>query len=206
MKTRFAPLAIGLTALAVVLCGGSRASADSFSGAVYTTLYDGSSVNQNIFQDKHDVYLNGGPQNNQGKGLPDGIYYFQVTNPNGDTLLSSDNAADRQLQVVNGVVAGAGGTGTHQNGQFNPANGSTGVQLFPFDDTTNNGNEYKVWLIPEADATVEPDGKHLDFDQSKTDNFKVEFTTVPEPTTALLAGFGAAGLLPWALRRRQTAK
>lgn len=55
------------------------------------------------------MYLNGGPQNANGPGLPEGLYYFQVTDPSGGTLLSTDNAVCRQLQVVGGAVAGAAG-------------------------------------------------------------------------------------------------
>ena len=35
------------------------------------------------------VYINGGPQNEDTQGLPDGTYYFQVTNPSGAVLLST---------------------------------------------------------------------------------------------------------------------
>ena len=55
------------------------------------------------------MYLSGGPQNLKASGLPDGTYYFQVTNPSGATLLSTDAAVCRQLMVVNGRVAGSTG-------------------------------------------------------------------------------------------------
>src|SRR5215213_705934 len=110
------------------------AASNNFSGAIYTSTFDGTIVNQNRYDDKMLVYLDGGPQNQNGSGIPDGTYYFQVTDPSGATLLSSDNAVCRQLTVAGGVVSGAAGSCPHPNGLFNPNNGSTSVQLSPFDD------------------------------------------------------------------------
>lgn len=67
----------------------SATSTNQFFGAIFTSKGDGTSVDQNIYDDKCDVYLNGGPQNANSQGLPDGTYYFQVTDPSGATLLSS---------------------------------------------------------------------------------------------------------------------
>ena len=67
-----------------------------FFGAIYTTLGDGQTVNQNVYPNKPAVYLNGGPQNQNAHDLPDGTYYFQVTNPSGSVLLSTDLANCRQ--------------------------------------------------------------------------------------------------------------
>lgn len=162
-------------------------SAMAFSGAIFTSTGDGAPVNLNHYRDCTDVYLNGGPQGQSSNGLPDGTYYFQVTDPNGGTLLSTDAAACRQLVVSNERVAGvptstpagctdAGGA-LHANGVFNSANGSTPVQLAPFGTTPNVGKEYKVWLIAQTSATIdESDPKVIIFNHndSKTDNFKVE--------------------------------
>src|SRR5260370_12045527 len=84
--------------LAVTLSTVS-ASAQQFPGAIFTTIKDGTAVNQNIYATSTDVYLGGGPQNLNAAGLPDGPYYFQVTDPSGNTLLSTDNAQCRQLMV-----------------------------------------------------------------------------------------------------------
>src|SRR6478672_8298380 len=62
----------------------------SISGAIYTSLNDGTAVNANLFPSIDAVYLNGGPQNANGNGLPNGNYYYQVTDPSGHTLLSTD--------------------------------------------------------------------------------------------------------------------
>jgi hypothetical protein len=168
---------------------------NNFSGAIYTSLGDGSSVNTNKYASKPEVYLNGGPQNMNANGLPDGTYYFQVTDPSGATLLSSDNAVCRQLQVVNGAVAGAAaaaGACAHANGTFNAANNSTPVRLIPFDDTPNNGGEYKVHLIRQTSQTnIDPNNpKVINFREadSKTDNFKVDKPIIPDCTTAMLKG------------------
>src|SRR3954469_23507721 len=77
------------------------------SGAIYTTNASGTTVNGNIYDAKADVYLNGGPQNKHDAGLsPDGVYYFQVTDPSGAVLLSTDDAACRQVVVSSGRVSG----------------------------------------------------------------------------------------------------
>src|SRR5437588_8738679 len=52
-------------------------------GSIFTTFGNGTTVNGNIYPSKADVYLNGGPQNENAQGLPDGTYYFQVTDPMG---------------------------------------------------------------------------------------------------------------------------
>ncbi len=187
----------------------------NISGSIFTSLPDGTAVNQNLYNDQSTVYLNGGPQNLSGSGLPDGIYYFQVTTPDGALLLSNDSASMRLVRVTNGRFAGRvqnnpptftlypippppyPPTGTplypHPDGPKNKANGSVPCQLWPFDQTTNRGGEYKVWLIPYGKATVAGDGKHLNFNKSnsKTDDFKLKSYTPPPPpvtTSANLAG------------------
>ncbi len=174
----FLPLAI---LLAVTLL-----TVSAFAGnAAYTTDFSGTIVDQNIYTNHSDVYLNGGPQNQHDHGLPDGTYYFQVTDPSGATLLSTDNAVCRQVQVINGSVAGSVGPSCkHPNGAYNPANGSTTVQLAPFAATPNNGNEYKAWLVAASGATISnTNPKVLNFKRSdaKTDNFKVQNTPPPPP-------------------------
>lgn len=152
------------------------------NGAIFTTVLDGSTVNSNIYSNKEDVYLNGGPQNNAAAGLSDGQYYFQVTDPSGAVLLSTDPLACRILVVVNGRIAGQQADPAcntpHANGTFNAANTTTPVQLMPFLDTPNNGGEYKAWITPVDAYSASCDsgrrGSHGFCDQdSKTDNFKV---------------------------------
>jgi len=175
-----------LALLLAVALSTSSAFAQQVSGAIYTTTQAGTVVNKNIYVARTDVYLNGGPQNMHSKGLPDGTYYFQVTDPSGKTLLSTDNAVCRQLTVAGGRVSGALASPSCNhllNGLSNPANGSKTVQLAPFDLTPNQGAEYKVWLIPVGKATVSTtDSKVLVFSHSnsKTDNFKVRESSVSQ--------------------------
>ncbi len=77
------------------------------SGAIFTTTSTGTTVNGNIYASKSDVYLNGGPQNTKDPGLvPDGTYYFQVTDPSGAVLLSLDDISCRQVVVTGGRITG----------------------------------------------------------------------------------------------------
>src|SRR4051794_37971734 len=81
-------------------------AASAPSGAIFTTVADGSEVNYNIYQAKEDVYLDGGPGPGapQGAaGLDDGTYVFQVTDPSGKTLLSTDAAKCRQIVIKDGI-------------------------------------------------------------------------------------------------------
>jgi hypothetical protein len=159
------------------------------SKGIFTTNSTATVVDQNIYAVSTDVYLSGGPQNTSHAGLADGTYYFQVTDPSGKTLLSTDNAVCRQLNVVNGVVVGATGPCPHKNGTFNPADGVTPVQLAPYSVTPNKGNEYKAWMIPKSSATISgTDPKVLIFQQSSasTDNFKIQASGPPPATAARL--------------------
>ena len=177
-------LSLAAIIVAVISFGNPTpiAAQGAFHGAIHTSKADGTSVNANLYENKADVYLNGGPQNANANGLPNGTYYFQVTDPSGATLLSTDLAQCRQLLVANGKVSGATGACPHANGAYNAANGSTPVQMLPFNNTPNNGGEYKVWLIRQATTTtIGADGITLDFDKNnaKTDNFKVKTEEAP---------------------------
>jgi hypothetical protein len=175
------------------------------SGAIFTTLADGSEVNFNQFPTKEAVYLDGGPgpgAPQTAAGLDDGRYVFQVTNPSGKELLSTDPAECRQFDVVDGVISNVVVTGCEHVTGFDIDHGATTVQLFPYDDTPNNGGVYKVWITPLADflagcaelgvanglAVVDcgnaPGNRHgfVPAD-SKTDNFKVKSGPIIEIDT-----------------------
>ena len=155
----------------ILLVGAQSASAQSFSGSIFTSFNDGTTVNGNLYPSKDAVYLNGGPQNKNSNGLPDGVYYFQVTDPSGGTLLSADDVTCREVLVSGGVFAGPTGPCPHNAGGVppgtpNPANNSISVQLCApagcpagspdFSDTPNPGGEYKVWLTPVCSSLPNP--------------------------------------------------
>ncbi len=152
----------------------SAAAAPPLSGAIFTTTFDGSIVNENVhYEAKEDVYLDGGPGLHapaNAAGLPEGDYYFQVTDPSGQDLLSSDHISCRKIHVnEHGVIDFVyGGTNynwsnkdkmwesfwfKHEEGidMDHSELGAITVQLFPYDDTPNPGGVYKVWITPVAD-------------------------------------------------------
>ena len=164
-------VAIGLLAVSVSAMAGP-------SGAIFTTDRTASFVNGNVYEDPTDVYLNGGPHANApctAAGLPDDDYYFQVTDPSGQEVLSSDGIAARRVAVTGGVITA--NLGTHAVGP-GKCLGSLTVQLCPFNPTGNQGEEYKVWMTPVW--AYEAKGG-FSRNESKTDNFKVTGTALCAP-------------------------
>ena len=172
-------------------------------GQVYTSLVTGATVNANIYTDKGAVYLSAGPLGCNQNGLAPGDYYFQVTTPNG-TLLSNDAldpVSNRKITVQSGSKFGTIYTGTHgsaviSTGCVSPNDSKVLVQAMPYDDTTNNGGEYKVWLYgPNCQVVSDVPGMLLETAlsagcPSKTDNFKVDICSVncgggDDPTSSL---------------------
>jgi hypothetical protein len=173
-------------------------------GAIFTSLEEGETVNHNLYKDKRDVYLNAGPGPNAPQtaaGLPDGNYYFQVTDPSGKTLLSEDPICCREFRVEDGIIVefvsktngcqywvGNGKNGYWQdcwedgwvNGHhdlgINPDHNSLTIQLMPYDDTPNRGGVYKVWVTPVEKYEAKTKTFHGFIPAfSKTDNFKVKY-------------------------------
>jgi cysteine-rich repeat protein len=157
---------LAIVALALAGCVGSDESTSSqdLSGAVHTTDGSGGIVDGNIYGAKEDVYLDGGPRSN-GPALDEGTYMFQVTDPSGKKLLSSDDIACRSFHVSSAGVVDAvlGDACAHATGV--DVNGGITIQLVPFADTPNHGGEYKLWVSTDSSFA------HKD---SKTDNFKVK--------------------------------
>ena len=164
----FWPVAFACLVLSLVLATASPAFADPpLPGAIFTTDIGCSGVDLNIYGAKTDVYLNGGPKHPGAATVPDGAYYVRITDPSGATLLGTSigSGNDTPYVVTNGV---------------NPClqlwsiliKGSDSTQ--GYDDTPNNGGEYKVWLSNEASFVN---------NSTKTDNFKVLTTeTSCDPT------------------------
>ena len=190
-----------LTPLVASLFCQATASA-AVPGAIFTTAVDGSIVNANVqYASKCDVYLDGGPGQHApagAAGLPAGDYYFQVTDPNGQTLLSTDPVTNRRVHVSEkGVIDAYSGYGgaPHPTGfdQDHYELGAITVRLSnatcpaDFLNSSNGGGVYKVWVTPAADFVGDPanvdnacgSGCFHGFvsSKSKTDNFKVMPTT-----------------------------
>ena len=151
--------------------GVTIASTPLFASAAYVSTYDtgGWVVNANTISDPNNAWLNGGPENDKAKGLKDGLYFYQVTDPSGKTLLSTDDIGCRVVEVINGVVAQAPAandprlTGIpHNSVCFHvaatakdlptvPGQGGNPLVLMPFANTPAQGGNYKMWLVPVAD-------------------------------------------------------
>lgn len=177
------------------VAGSAHAGPLSLSGAIFTTVADGSEVNFNVYPSMDAVYLDGGPGPGAPQGaaaLPDGIYVFQVTDPSGKTLLSTDNPECRQFTVTNGIITSVDPSPAsckHKTG-LDIDHGATTVQLMPY-NTNLKQNEYKVWATPIGDypsgCLTTPDcssGVHgFTPSDSKTDNFKIGGEVKPEIDT-----------------------
>ena len=178
MKRSLAKASVGLLVIMMAMSAMPIVTA-AIPGAIWTTDVNGVPVNQNLYANKCDVYLNGGPGPNAppwAAGLPDGDYYFQVTDPSGSVLLSTDDISERAFRVTGGVITQYLGT-THGFNVVGPP--EIVVQLCPFDDTPNPGGEYKVWATLQSDYS--PGQGKFGFlpSESKTDNFKVGPVGIP---------------------------
>jgi hypothetical protein len=140
-------------------------------------------VNANTtYPGKQFVFLNGGPRNESSSGLTPGLYFFQLTDPSGTALLSTDPAVCRTVVVAASDTPGADANDVERI--FGPGQPSTDagcehltlgeddvhggipIQLCRKDaalaedwancflDTPNNGGEYKLWLIPVGNVTA----------------------------------------------------
>src|SRR6185503_2065611 len=125
---------------AAAIPGSALATDGCDSFAIWTTDVNGDTVNQNHYASKPEVYLNGGPDH--GTGLDAGTtLYYQVQEPDGTPLMDI-----RSVELS--------------------SEGTFKVQLYPFDTTGNNGDEYKVVVSTEADLS--------EGGCTKSDNFKVD--------------------------------
>src|SRR5688572_20601944 len=144
------------------------------TGAFWTTSELGE-VDKNIYLNKCDLYLSGGPKGQTNNNLIDGDYYYQITDPNGD-LLSTSPAANRIINVSDGFFTGLAvkddaELSANDCGYSNATNG-----------------EYKAWLIrvhePDCHVQIAGDGVTLLVTGengkdsmnacSKSDNFRIE--------------------------------
>lgn len=196
-KLRFTITAVWIAACFMLIALPVTAQPTASSGAIFTTLGDGTAVNHNQYSSTCAVYLDGGPGPNapaSAAGLDDGDYYFQVTDPGGKTLLSTDPVTNRRFTVANGVIIAYTGFGgpVHPVGidQDHPELGAITIRLAnatcptDFTPSPNNGGTYKVWATPVASFVGDPtlvdnacgNGCFHGFmpSASKTDNFKAK--------------------------------
>jgi len=140
------------------LCAAFTAPAQAqqpITGAVFTTDSACEVVNQNIYETRGMVFINGGPNHAGSARLPDGWYYVQVTDPSGDEILGVALGYPT-VQVVDGYFVQC-----YRLWDL-VAKGSDFSQ--GYDLTSNPGKEYKVWVSSLPDFLP---------GFTKTDNFKV---------------------------------
>lgn len=139
------------------------------SGAIFTTNAGCTGVDLNIYSSKDAVYLDGGPSHPGAAGLPDGYYYCKVTTPDGTLLGTSIGSGnDQPIHVINGEFV----TCLQLSAILIKASDGTPG----YDNTTNSGGEYKVWV--SSDMSFDPS-------QTKTDNFKVKTGSENPPQAEL---------------------
>jgi fimbrial isopeptide formation D2 family protein len=148
----------------------------ALTGAVFTSNFDGTGIDLNIYDSKGSVYLTGGPCQG-GSHLEDGTYYYEVSSPNG-VLLSNDAISERLITISGGFITASTGHVTHDVAcTSDPA---ITVQLLPYDTTPNPGGEYKLTVATQSsvEACKDFDAESSTFEicgsaDSKTDNYKV---------------------------------
>jgi len=160
-----------LRLLALCLCA-STVLAQS-GGSTFVLNRFGQHVQGNSFSRNDGVYISGGPASTcLAPGLVDGDYYFQITDPAGTVLLTTDSIQERRVRVAGGIFAKYLG-GTRVSAPVGPC-GALNVRLAPFTTSPYPIREYKVWLTRVED--YDPLGSHVfGFDpaRSKSDNFRV---------------------------------
>lgn len=142
---------------AVVGISVALAAPQPVPGAIFTTDSGCTGVDLNIYSNKGDVYLDGGPAHPKAAGLADGSYYVQVTDPSGATVLGKSSTAD--VTVKEGEFEHCYQLADIVN------SASSGFTAKGYDDTPNEGGEYKVWVSTDPTFTNS---------LTKTDNFKVK--------------------------------
>jgi hypothetical protein len=165
-KVKFSLAAVTAVLAVAALFVAPALSDPPLSGAIFTTNASCGGVDLNIYGNKTDVYIDGGPAYPGAASLPDGSYYVQVTDPDGTVLGTSVGTGDETPFVVSG------------NGTIIDCDqlwailikASDGTQ--GYDDTGNPGGEYKVWVSTGASFTN---------NSTKTDNFKVKNAGDCEP-------------------------
>jgi len=146
-----------VTAFFALIFGLSTSTVKASTGAIFTTNFNCDGTNVNIYTNKDSVYLDGGPHHEGSAGLTDGFYYVQVTDPSGANILGK--SLTTTVTITNGSFDSC-----YQLDQIVYSH-SSGYLTLGYDDTTNGGGVYKVWVSKDPTFTNGTD---------KTDNFKVK--------------------------------
>lgn len=88
----------------------------------------------------------------------DGDYYFQVTDPSGVNLLSTDPLQDRRFSVRGGRIAT--GNGVHVTLNSAPCPSSRILSVAPFGMSVSAMCQYKLWVTPVWEYHLKPAGFH----------------------------------------------
>jgi len=118
-------------------------------GSIGTAVTGGAPVQ--VFTRRADVFVTAGPTATPcffPAYLSDGKYYFQVTDPSGRTLLSTDPVSERAFTVKGGVISSYDGTTHATDGKT--ACGSLAIALSPYNDAGARKALYIVWVTPVA--------------------------------------------------------
>jgi len=175
-ESRARSWAIAIAGLSLA-CAVPLQAAPPLPGAIFTTNAGCTGVNVNIFSDKDDVYIDGGPRSPGSAALPDGEYYVRVTDPSGGFLLgTSVGAAIEKPYVVDGGVP----VECYQLSAILIKASGLPLAHPGYDSTPNPGGEYKVWV-----STVST----FDNNSTKTDNFKVRENVVVDTATLCVEKF-----------------
>jgi len=147
---------IASVCVAIFVCAAAAARAQS--GGTLLTI-DGGGTRANTFQSSGDVFLAVGSAATPCQSfddLPDGFYYFQVTDASGN-LLSTDPVSAREFRVSHGVIDTTPFSVTptqpptsvqqHAVGA-QTACGSSSIALSPFRRAPSGQASYLVWVTP----------------------------------------------------------
>jgi hypothetical protein len=159
-------LAIGLAVAGQFMFAGTSFAA-GMPGAIFTTDVGCTGVNVNIFNSKDDVYVDGGPHHDGSAGLDEGTYAIKVTTPSGTILGQSTNEPITVDSTGSFVGCSKLSAVVYSV--------SSGLNVLGFDNTTNPGGVYKVWVCTDTTFTT-----------CKTDNFKVKNSA--QPSTGSVSG------------------
>src|SRR5215213_1973648 len=172
-STKFRLTFIALSTLLIGVVVTSVALMAPLPGAIFTTDVNCNGTDLNIYANKSDVFIDGGPAHVGAAGLPAGEYYVQVTEPNGTLLGTSIGTTDETPVVVNSANEFVSCYQLAAIVRRASDPGPFPVAPDGFDDTSNPGGEYKVWVSRVSNFAN---------DESKTDNFKVKADAPPPGT------------------------